>query len=265
MIKITLVNGKKYKGVYRWKDVSLQKFCDLASINMPDGYEEYIIADGKFSTETVDKYVQSVSKITEKQLTEDFPEYYKKVISCLSNVPINELTSDEVNDLYEWHFKPFVVSLLYHTPVIHFMGLIKAYEPEQIKGFRIGLDFFKLPETVRILEQEIPLAKESILSYTEASDIFRGMKVSKDDVKRLSLFMAIYCRKRGEKYDERKALERQSLMMKAPMSVVWSVFFYTVRRLRDSSQTIQLFGKLPKQIREVVQGVRAYQDMAVVD
>lgn len=256
------INNKRYKGIYLWKDITLQRFCDLAAIPMPEGYEGYILADGKFSVDTIDQYVQAVSNITEEQINITFPRYYRKVIACLTNIPekiIWMLPDDKVNDLYEYYFKPFVASLLYHTPVIHFMGQVVAYEPEKIKKVRIGLRTFRLPETVNIFDQEVPLAKEPIITYTEASDLFRGMKISKDDVKRLALFMAIYCRKKREKYDERKALERQNLFMKVRMSVVWSVFFYTVRRLQDYTMTIRLFGRLPKSIREVVQEVRAYK------
>ena len=87
MIRITL-NKKKYKGIYSWSEMSLEKFSQLASIPMPEGYEDYIIADGKFSTDNIEQYVNAVSKITDKQINEDFPEYYCKVISCLSDVPV---------------------------------------------------------------------------------------------------------------------------------------------------------------------------------
>ena len=267
MIRI-FIGKKRYRGVYRWDDMTLQRFCDLAAIEMPEGYEAYILADGKFSVDNIDQYIEAVSKITDKQIKEDFPAYYRKVIECLTNIPYKKvmlMSSEQIGDLYEYYFKPFVTSLIYHTPVIHFMGQIIQYEPEKFRKFRIGMNIFRVPKTVNILEQDIPLADEPIITYTEASDIFRGMKISKDDVKRLALFMSIYCRKRGEKYDERKALQRQRIFMGAPMSVVWSVFFYTVRRLPVSSMTIRLFGDLPKQIREVTERVRTYRDLAVVD
>ncbi len=260
MITIRL-NKKKYRGIYRWSELTLQKFCNLASVPMPEGYESYIAADGKFSADTIDEYIKSLSAITDKQIKEDFPAYYRKVISCLSNVPVKKLTPEQVNDLYDWYFKPFVVSLIYHKPVIHFMGQLTEYVPEQVRKFRIGLRTFYLPETVHILDQDIPLAKEPVVTYTEASDIFRGMKVSKDDVKRLSHFMAIYCRKKRERYSDRIALERQSMMMRVPMSIVWAVFFYTVRRLPDSALIILLFGKLPKQVAETVSAARTYKNL----
>jgi len=264
---IIRIGKRKYKGVYRWDDVTLQRFCDLAAIPMPEGYEDYILADGKFSVDTIEEYIDAVLNITPEQINELFPAYYRKVIGCLTNIPdkvIEGLPLEKVNDLYEVYFKPFVVSLIYHTPVIHFMGEVTPYQPEQIKKFRIGLRKYYLPQSVRVMDQEIPLMREPIITYTEASDIFRGMKVSKEDVKRLALFMAIYCRKKREKYDERKALNRQEKFMRIKMSVVWSVFFCTVRRLPDCSMITLLFGRLPRQIQEVVIRARIYKDTAHV-
>jgi hypothetical protein len=264
MIKIK-IGKKRFKGVYSWNDVTLQKFTELASIPMPDGYEAYILADGKFDhdqKDSVDYYTNVVLALTDKQINEDFPAYFKKVCLCLSNVPERYLSDDLVQSLYDWYFRPFVVALLYHAPVIHFLGELKTYEPETVKRFRIGLQRFYLPEVVIVMEQGIPLAKEPILSYSEASDIFRDMKVTKQDVQRLATFMAIYCRKKGEDYNEAKVLERESLFMRVPMSVVWSVFFYTARRLPGSMLTILLFGRLPKHLKELVEEVRC-KSMAV--
>ena len=258
MIRIR-IGRKKYRGVYRWDDIPLSQFCDLAGITMPEGYEEYILADGNYSPETIDNYVDAVMNITPEQ-TEGFTRYYRKVIGCLTNIPvevINSLSTERVNELYEYYFRPFVVSILYNAPVIHFMGQIKDYEPPPVRSFKVRGRRYYLPQTVNIMEQDIPLAEEPIITYSEASDIFRGMRISRNDVRRLALFMAIYCRRLFERYDERKALERQDVMMRVPMSVVWTVFFYTVRRLGESTLTIQLFGKLPETIQGVIERVRA--------
>ena len=85
MIRIT-INGGKYKGVYSWGDMSLALFCDLASIPIPEGYKEFILADGKFNHDnqaTVDSYIEIAAKIKESQLDKEFPAYYRKVINCL--------------------------------------------------------------------------------------------------------------------------------------------------------------------------------------
>ena len=263
MIRIR-IGKKKYRGIYRWDDIPLSQFCNLAEIELPQGYADYILADGNYSPETVDKYVDAVMGITPEQI-EGFTKYYRKVIGCLTNIPvevINKLQAERVNELYEYYFRPFVVSILYNAPVIHFMGQIKDYEPPPIRSFKVKGRRYYLPQTVNIMGQDIPLADEPIITYSEASDIFRGMRISRNDVRRLALFMAIYCRRFLEKYDERKALERQDVMMRVPMSVVWSVFFYTVRRLGGSMLIIQLFGKLPETIREVIS--RTCRNTAVV-
>ena len=262
MIQIK-VGNKTFKGIYSWSDITIQQFAELAAIPMPDGYESFILADGKFSMEDLNKYVEEVSKITDKQLNEDFPEYYRKVVACLTNIPIEKLDFEKVNQLYDYYFKPFVVSILYHAPVIHFMGQIKPYEPLQFKSFRIGLQKFYLPETVIIMDQLIPLAKEPVITYVEACGMVRGLKFTKEDINRLAWFMAIYCRRKGERYDEQNVIERQEMFMKIPMSIVWSVFFYTLRRLPDSSLIILLFGKLPKTIAEIVSEVKTYKNSVV--
>lgn len=260
MIQIK-VGNKTFKGIYSWSDITIQQFAELAAIPMPDGYESFILADGKFSMEDLNKYVEEVSKITDKQLNEDFPEYYRKVVACLTNIPIEKLDFEKVSQLYDYYFKPFVVSILYHAPVIHFMGQIKPYETKQFKSFRLGLQKFYLPETVTIMDQLIPLAKEPIITYVEACGTVRSLKFTKEDIKRLAWFMGIYCRKKNERYDEQNVIERQEMFMKIPMSIVWSVFFYTLRRLPDSSLIILLFGKLPKTIAEIVSEARDYKSL----
>ena len=223
MISIT-IGRKKYKGPYSWDDITLKKYYELAKIPMPEGYESFILADGKFNVDRLQEYVEAVSKITDKQLNEDFPAYYRKVILCLTNIPasvLDKISNEQVTEKYEYFFKPFVISLIYHKPVIHFMGQIRDYEPGYIhkNRVRIGWSYYYLPESVNIEGENIPLHKEPILTYTEACDIFKAMKVSKDDVDKLALFMAIYMRKKGEKYNDKRALSRKELMMNVPMSL----------------------------------------------
>ena len=265
MIKIT-INGKKYKGVYRWEEMTLGQFCDLAAMPFPEGYEALIIADGSYSPENKEQYIQEYLKATDKQLNVLFPAYYRKVIGILTNIPDSVIINPEkVNELYEFHFKPFILSLIYHAPVIYFMGQIQRYTPPDIKRFRIGLNSFRLPEVIRVMDQLIPLQKEPIITYTEACDLISGNRITKDDVKRLALFMSIYCRKQWESYKEERSLARQDLFMKAPMSAVWVVFFYTVRRLKGSGQITRCFGGLPKQMAESVSEVRTFSGLVHVD
>jgi hypothetical protein len=262
MIKIKI--GKNYyRGVYRWDDITLSAFCKLASIPMPEGYEKYIVADGMDD----ESFLEVILSLSDNQIQESFPAYYRQVIKCLSNIPqhkIDILPAEEVNYLYEFYFKPFVLSLVYNAPVEYFAGQIKPYEPMSFPSFWIGWNKFYVPKTVNILGHEFALYEEPIITYSEAFDIFKGMKIAREDAERLALFMAIYCRKKGEKYNQKKAIERQGVFMKAPMSVVWMVFFCIVRQLPDSSMITQLFGSLPNRMEKTVQRMKDLKDSAVV-
>jgi len=270
MIKIE-IGKRKYRGVYSWNDMTLKSFCDLADIEIPPRYEEFVIIDSKYNPddkENINSYIDFVSGLTTEELEKTFPDYFRKVIKTLTNIPeekISELTPDNIRELYEYYFKPFVLSLLLHEPLIHIMGQIRSYEPFIGRSFRLRLRRFYLPEVVNIMGQDIPLRNEPAISYLEASEIFRGVHMSRGNLRNLAMFMGIYCRKGWEKYNEKRVLKRQKLFMKAPMSVVWSVFFYTLQRLPDSTKSIQLFGSLPKQINELTKLVRTYKSLAVLD
>lgn len=261
MIPITL-NNKKYKAIYSWQDMTLGKYCHLASIPFPEGYEAFIMADAKFNVDNIDEYINEVIKVTDENIGK-FPAYYRKVIGVLTNIPDKvEIPEADVISTYDYLFKPFVLSLIYYRPVIHFMGTIQNYEPERITKLRIGRHRFKLPQSIRVMDQDVPLFDQPIITYSEAMDVIGGTRITPNEVKRLSMFMAIYCRKWYEtKYSEKRALKRQDLFMKAPMSAVWAVFFYTVRRLPDCRLITRLFGKLPKPASEVVRAARTYRDL----
>lgn len=265
------INNKKYKGVYGWYDISLKLFSEIAMIEMPPKYEAFVLAKGKIDTvdkSSIDYFIKIASEITDKELNNDFPAYYRRIIKCLTNIPesvLNDVSNDDITDLYGKYFEIFITSLIYHVPVDQMFGRVVEYTPPYPGSFNVGSQKFYLPITVRIMDQDIPLADEPIISYTEAGDIFRNMRISKDDVKRLALFMAIYCRKRGEKYDEKTVLERSDLFMNVKMSIVWSVFFYIVRRTPGATLIIRLFGDLPKPMKEIVSQVRTCKNTATED
>ena len=257
------IGKKKHRIIYSWELMTLQDFCNLASIPIPSGYESFIKADGSFTPETIDKYIEDMAAITDEQMNVEFPAYYRKVITCLTDIPESTpLTKEQIDNIY-FYIKPFVVALIYHVPVVNFYGSLKEYSPDRLKNsFEIAGETYYLPESVQILDELIPLAKEQMITYCEAGDLFKGMRISREDVNRLALFMSIYCRKKGEEYTEALALERKDLMLQAPMSIVWAVFFCIVTRLKGSTETIRLFGKYPRTMEENVSEARAYKSMA---
>jgi len=142
MITIT-IGKKKYKGVYRWDEITLDRFCTLARIPIPAGYESFIIAESKFSVDKVDSYLEDISKID----TSVFPKYYRDVINCLTDIPVTaEMSEDQVTQTYEF-LKPFVISLIYHFPVVDYYGTLIEYQPEEVRRFKVRGDWYYLPES----------------------------------------------------------------------------------------------------------------------
>lgn len=255
MIKIT-VGKKRYKGVYRWDELSLKKYIELSEIKRPDGFDALFLVD----SDNADKYIEVTGKVTDEQLNNTFPNYYRAVIGCLTNIPDEvAIPVKEVNEWFECYFKPFVLSLVYKTPVIYYFGKVIGYYPPEIRRFRIGVNYYYLPESVLIMDQVIPLKREPIISYSEASDIFR--QINDGAINRLSLFMAIYCRKKNEDYTDDKALEREKLFESLPMSTVWAVFFCTLQHLPEYTNSTKLFGGLRKTTAATVLQVRDYQSL----
>jgi hypothetical protein len=265
------IGKKRYKGIYLWSDMTLRLFKKLSSISIPERYSSFVVADGDVDLSykpSIDHYIEEISKVTDEDLNVVFPVFYKKVVQTLTDIPesvINELSIDRIEEMFEYYFKPFVITLLYSTPFVYFMGRYKLFEPEYLEYFRLGWHKYYLPEKVVMNGVEIPLAKEPIVTYSEATDQLKNMmKIGEGDADKLALVMAIYCRRKGEEYSEKKALERKELFMDVTMDRVWSVFFYIVRRQKLSSSNTRLFSDLPKGIRERVGQVRSLKQLDIV-
>lgn len=262
MIRIQ-IGRKKYKGAYLWSDITLEQYITLAGIPIPAKYQNYVLTNERFDynkKETVDQYMDAIAEFTEEDLTVTFPEFYKRVIKVLTDIPPEEikgLEEEQITQIYDYHLRPFVLSLIYNTPVVSLFGKIKEYEAPMMKRIRIGSRIYHFPESVRIQGEDIPLAKEPIITYSEACDLFiKSGGFTREDIASLPLLMAIYCRRKGEPYDERKSLERKDIFRKATMDQVWSLFFYTSQRLYASGNFTLLFSAIPKPITKIARAVR---------
>ena len=256
MITIRIGN-KKYKGIYSWDDISIKQFSTLAAVSIPEKYRDYELADGSYDPDKPDSvvtYANIIENLTSKDLSDVFPDYYRSVICVLTNIPesvINTLSVDRITEIYE-HVKPFVLSLIYHAPVTYNMGVIEPYEAPMLKSFRVGMNKFYFPKSLHVNGQDYPLFSETAGAYTEASDTLGTMTFNKDDIKRFAQFMAIYCRKRKERYSDNIVLKREKIFLNVPMSIVWSVFFYTLKQVPFYTSVTQLFGNRQRSLQEVV-------------
>jgi hypothetical protein len=254
--------GKKYRGPYLWKDISLGQYIALAGVKIPEKYQQFVVTNSKFDSskqETVDNYLAELEGFTDQELTVEFPAFYKKVIATLTDIPpylLRKMSAEKATEIYDNFFRPFLLSQIYNTPVVSLFAKIKDYEPPFTRRIRLRGKYFYFPETVQIQEEDQPLAKEPILTFAEACDLFKNSGgFSRNEIPSLVFLLAIYCRPRGEEYSEEKMLSRIELFKTASMDATWSLFFYTCRRLHGSANFTRLFSSLPKTIKAQRNGI----------
>jgi len=262
MIIIT-IDSKPYHAVYRWEDLSLGKFIELSRIEMPEKLKALYVTSASMNTpDARDKkkaregYKIASEAILPADLRKHFPEYYGKVIGLLSDIPkevIDIMDAELRATLYDNYFKGFVMSLVYNSPVDILGGKIIEYNPPEVTSFEIGGEEFFFPESLKIGGDLVPMAHESILSFSEASEIDLAIQDLMDEgVSKFPLFMAVYCRKKNEQYSEGMVLEREPLFNNVTMDIAWSLFFYTGKLITALSRSLALFSR--EAVRQVIRG-----------
>jgi len=244
------IRGKWYQACSEWEDLTLEQFIKLSQIDVPAKLERLWIAssqlhveDKKEKEKAQDEYKQANEAITERDYVKVFPEYYGKVIQELTEIPakIVDLMHPDIRvDLFDNLLRGFVLSLVYSAPVIIKNNEADLYEPKDIKSFKIDGEKYYFPKSLRLYGDVIPMADEEVAPFAEAADIDLAIReLRRDGVLRFPLFMGIYCRKEGEQYEEKIALQRAEIFKKVDMSIVWSLFFCIVQLTRTSQTSIQ--------------------------
>ena len=249
MIGVT-VRSTKYQACSEWEDLTLEQFIQLSKIDIPEKLERLWIASSQISTdvkkdkaEAEEEYKKATEAITEVDYLKVFPGYYGKVIELLTDIPpevVNRMHNDIRVDMFDQLLRSFVLSLVYSAPLIMKDGEAKLYTPPETKSFKMGEAEFFFPKSLRLYGDVIPMADEDVASFAEAADIDLAVReLRRDGVLRFPLFMGIYCRKKGEVYEEKMALERADIFQKASMSIVWALFFCIVQLTHTSQSFIQ--------------------------
>ena len=242
MRKVEL-RGKWYQACDEWNDLTLEKFIELSQIEVPEKLERLWIASSMINTDiekdrkaAEKEYKAANAAITEKDIVKVFPIYYGKVIQLLTEIPeeVVDLMHHATRvDMFDQLLRGFALSLVYSAPVIIMDGEAQIYEPPEMKTFKLKGEEYQFPKSLRLYGDLIPMADEEVAPFAEAADIDLAIReLRRDGVQRFPLFMAIYCRKEGEAYEEKIALQRAELFKQASMEVVWSLFFCIVQHTR---------------------------------
>lgn len=231
MLTLT-IEGSDYSAVSEWSDLNLQKFIELSKIECPEELKKLWEKAGDKK-----EHGELIEKLETRSLVKDFPTFYGKVIDQLTEIP-EELTDRITRELrekfYYDYLHQFYVSTLTRIPQIRKGKKIKEYEPELIGEFEHKGIKYIMPKTEVFFGNVIPMPKEKIISFAEASDIeMANIDWAENGLEAMSSVVAIYCRVKDEKYNEDVIRARAKVFETLGMDKVWQVFFCIMRSQRD--------------------------------
>jgi hypothetical protein len=254
MIKGKL-NNIEFEFVDRWSELTLSLFIKIANIEVPPKLMAMEIANIRIVSAVTKKEKEKAEKelteaenaILEDDIIKHFPIYYGKLLEVLID---NKEAVDMINwkdrtSIYEFNIKQFVLSMILENPVQSLNNKLVPYSPKEIEFFNVGKEKFYMPESVRLFGEIVPMGNEPIISFSESVDMDLARQGLIDGgINKLAFFMAVYCRKKGEKYNQQNTIARQDLFNDLTMDVVWSVFFYIAKLTSESMKTLAYFSKV---------------------
>jgi len=243
MIKLT-IRGKEYTAPQNWKEITLQKFIELCDIEIPEKLRQLWVASAGESDEDYKKADEAIGVV---EIEKTFPEYYGKVIKCLTDIPedvIDLIHGSLREQFFNKHLRHYIYSIFANLPVDLKDGELDVYEPPKIEHFELDGVRYQLPITLSIYGDEIPMAREKAITFAEASDIEVALRdMAEGAANRIPMLIAIYCRPDGEEYDESKVMARADKFQELPMDIVWAVFFYMYVRLSKLLKSTHRYSK----------------------
>jgi hypothetical protein len=251
MIQVQILD-KEYNLLNTWEDITLERFQRLCALKIPDKYGEYLNA---CFSEKEGIYEKALSELSNKDLIKTFPEYFGEVIFILSDIPkevVDRLHRILREQLYETYLYPFVVSIVAGIPLQFEDGKLIRSPRENKTSFKFEGDRYIFPESLVYGSIEVPMYKETILTFSEASDIEVAINEwGEKGIDSVAQMIAVYCRKENEQYNPEAVLERIPKFKNLPMNVVWEVFFYITELGARSAVAMLLYSaQLEKAIRE---------------
>jgi hypothetical protein len=218
----------KYK-VKDWEDLKISDAIELTNLKIPNKLKEL------YSFKTLESYDKFYKEFTEKDFIY-FARYYGKILKIMTDIPHEDIELLQWYDrisIYETYCQNMIVSLYSANPV---------YKAKNIKYFEFeGIKYY-LPETLKLLDNEIPMAKETALSFTEGASLYSAIVDMKEEgINQLPYFIAVYCRPKDEPYNEDKSIQRAEKFKNLTMDIAWEVFFCIMRLLTISAKNMTTY------------------------
>jgi len=205
------IQGKEYKLCDNWSDLTLKTFGELCKIPIPTKLRD------RWRAFIEDKEPPTDSH---RDIIKTYPAYYGKVIKLLSDIP------DSVVNYIEWSVreKLFTEYLLKFS--ISTIASFPQYEPVHADSFKLNGEEYFLPVSLLYGGKSVPMAKEKIVTFSEASDIEIALQEwGEKGIEAMAQICAVYLRKAGESHSDELVIQRTEQFKELPMSAVWEVFF----------------------------------------
>ncbi len=245
-----LINKKKYKGIEKWSEMDSSFASKLYSISIPEKLKQYYKVTIDDDDEKTNKFLLTIN---EEDLIKIFPTYYGEVIQFMFSIPSEVMEKIKPNDR-TWVFDTFCRTFILG---VHFVPNMVKSDFEYIQ---CGDEKLYPPESKYVLGQEVPMYEESAMSFAESADLqLNSDKFTGGMFEVAPNLISILCRPKGEKYNEKKSLERAEKLKDVKMDVVWDVFFCLVEYLAmQNLQDLQSFLKQAELKRNWRQRLRDY-------
>ena len=200
-----------------WTEMTWREASEALSVEIPSDVRE------KMKGEVVEYQDWLTSK--------GVYDYARQVLGALSDIPKSVRVSPEDCLFYFMYYHlRLIADLLAASPM--------SYRPRYVRQVSFGGKIYKMPESLRIGDDMVPMSGETADNFVEASNILRQYGLLADKgVRHLNYFVAVYLREE-EGYDEQKIVERAELFKDMTMDIYWEVFFcihrLSARRAADT-------------------------------
>jgi hypothetical protein len=217
------------------ENLTLRHAISLMGLKMPESLKE--LYDSILLNDKLKTYKKLKKKLTAEQVYKEHPKYYGEALQIVSDIPkeVMEFVDPESRiEYYTDYLEPTFLDI--------YFGIPNNYTSQNIEKFEFKNETYFMPETLKIFDKYIPAYKEKALTFTEAADIMVKINnLENIGIKAMSEIVAIYCRKKGEDYNEQIVIDRSELFKDLPLEIVWEVFFCMTELLNRSAKQLTTY------------------------
>ena len=215
------VNDNLFEVCESWKDITIAKAVELYKIKLPEKLKDiynltYYSRLPEKEKEVTLKELQA--KITDEDNHKHFPRFYASALEILSNIPHDIIMKTDVISVKALYFE-------YLQKFVEGIFFFPQYEFKPITSFEFKGETYCLPMSREVFGTEVPMADITAMEFIESADMLSAATSLQKDLSKLATLVAIICRPKGEKYDEKTAIKRTGEFQELTMDVVWNVFF----------------------------------------